>query len=72
MEWEDFKKSDIDIWNNPSHILTSIKCPDCGKYVYLDNTQVLTSYPAQYFYFCPCGWYGYSHIKWQAGMGNDE
>ena len=52
--------------------LTNITCPKCGKRIYLDDSVVLTTYPCQFSYICECGWYGYSHIKWQPGMGSQD
>ncbi len=63
MFWNDMTKIRL---NDPEaqQIETDIRCPDCNRKIYLDTTRVLTSYPAKYFYWCVCGWFGYSHIKW--------
>lgn len=44
-------------------VLTDIDCPQCGRKIYLDNSIILTSYPAKYKYWCSCGWVGNAHIK---------
>ena len=36
---------------------TNILCPKCNKPLMKDESVVLTTYPAQYRYFCEdCGW----------------
>lgn len=38
---------------------TNILCPKCNKPLMKDESIILTSYPAQYRYFCEdCGWQG--------------
>ena len=63
MNWNDMSKIRL---NDPEEkqIETNIECPDCGRNIYLDTSIVLTSYPAKYYYWCVCGWVGYSHVKW--------
>lgn len=46
---------------------TNIVCPKCGKNIYLDNTVVLTSYPAKYRYWCSCGWQDCAPKGWTHG-----
>ncbi len=69
MKWDEFNEIGNATGMPSTMVLTNINCPKCGKRIYLDNSVVLTTYPVQYSYICECGWYGYSHIKWQAGMG---
>ena len=63
MEWNDFIKQE-EYNSYIGQILTDIKCPICGRNIYLDDTVFLTSYPAQYSYWCECGWHGCSHKHW--------
>lgn len=65
MEWNQFK--DIIRVNHPGRRITKIKCPDCGKFVYLCDV-VLTTYPETYSYDCSCGWHGLAHVKWEDWM----
>ena len=63
MEWEEYKQmrnaTMLQYFNKTK---MDIKCPECGEYIYRDDTIVLTSYPAQYKYFCEkCGWSGTSY-----------
>lgn len=62
--WEEFKN--IPVSFEFGQVKTSIKCPNCGKEIYLDNTVVLTTYPPQYSYWCECGWSGTSYAKWSS------
>lgn len=63
MEWEEYRQ--MRIATMPQHLnktKTEIKCPECGEYIYRDNTIILTSHPAQYRYFCEsCGWWETSY-----------
>jgi len=64
MTWEEFLCTPIDT-NNSGQVKTNILCPEClSHYIYLDKTVVLTSYPAKYYYWCPCGWTGFAPAKW--------
>jgi len=49
---------------------TDIECPACGKNIYLNTSIVLTTYPETYHYWCSCGWYGYSHVKWSPNISS--
>ena len=69
MKWDEFNGIENATGLPLTMVLTNISCPKCGKRIYFDNSVVLTTYPVQYSYICECGWYGYSHIKWQPGMG---
>ena len=62
MEWEDFKDLAYRIHEDEEkYVKTKIKCPMCGEYIYRDNTIVLTTFPAQYRYFCRnCDWSGHA------------
>lgn len=60
--WDDFNIQRSNISNG--QILTDIHCPKCGCCIYFDSTKVLTTYPAQYSYWCSCGWAGYSTRWW--------
>lgn len=66
MKWEEFLDENIESSYN-GQIQTDIKCPKCGRNIYLNNTIVLTSYPAKYSYWCSCGWVGTAHQKWIGG-----
>ena len=45
-------------------VLTDIECPQCRNHIYLDDKNVMTTYPVQYLYSCPCGWVGTSARRW--------
>ena len=62
MKWERLKDMDV---QDSSQIRTDIECPKCWRKIYLDTTVNLTSYPDKYKYWCPCGWIGFSHVKWE-------
>lgn len=64
MKWNEFNEQEIDCFALTRHKKTNIECPMCGGKVYFDSC-VLASYPAKYFYWCKCGWSGYSAIKWK-------
>lgn len=63
MNWKDFNSGEIDI-TNVGQALTDIRCPECGNFIFMDTTKVLTSYPPQYSYWCNCGWSGTSYRSW--------
>ena len=63
MKWEEFLDENIESLYN-GQVQTDIVCPKCGRNIYLDNTIILTSYPAKYKYWCSCGWGGYAPNKW--------
>lgn len=67
MKWEELLNVDISNDYN-GQVLTDIECPVCGKHVYLNNQIVLTTYPAQYEYWCSCGWVGHSYVKRSRGV----
>ena len=60
--WDDFNLRYSNLLSG--QILTDIRCPQCGYRIYFDSTKVLTSYPAQYSYWCGCGWTGTSTRRW--------
>ena len=62
MTWDEFLNTPIP--QSKGQIETDIECPKCGRNVYLDNTIILTSYPAKYCYWCSCGWSGSGPAKW--------
>lgn len=64
--WENFNGEKKE-WILPGQQKTNIICPECGKYIYMDTTVVLTSNPEQYVYWCSCGWEGHSTRKWTKG-----
>lgn len=66
MNWNELHSQKINE-DITGQILTDVDCPKCGRKIYLDNTIILTSYPEKYRYWCPCGWEGYSHVKWIGG-----
>lgn len=63
MKWGEFLDQN-DTSYFPGQIQTDIECPECGRKIYYDSTIVLTSYPAKYSYWCPCGWQGTAAVKW--------
>lgn len=63
MDWEEFNQGETDITND-MQVLTDIRCPECGRFIFVDTTIVLASYPAQYSYWCTCGWSGTSYKSW--------
>lgn len=63
MEWKDFNKGELEI-TNAGQVLTDIRCPECGRFIFMGTTIVLASYPAQYSYWCACGWSGTSYKSW--------
>lgn len=65
MKWEDFTTKPFNNLNLYGQRLTDIECPECGKFIYLDTTVTLASYPPQYKYWCPCGWVGNSYLYWR-------
>ena len=54
--------------NSDGHVQTELECPECGRKIYMNNTIILTGYPAKYSYWCSCGWNGFAHVKWTKGM----
>ena len=64
MKWEEFIDIPVDE-NLTGQVQTDIKCPECGRNIYLDTKITLTSYPEKYAYWCSCGWYGYAPTKWR-------
>lgn len=63
MTWDELLSMDVASKYN-GQVRTDIQCPQCGRYIYLDNTMILTSFPAKYRYWCSCGWTDCAHIKW--------
>lgn len=67
MKWEEFKRKGPEMSTYDGQILTDVECPRCGKKVYYNSTVVLTTYPAQYEYWCKeCGWSGSAFAKWHS------
>ena len=65
MTWDEYKRvGSLGVWNPAPNIETNIKCPLCGKPVFMKTDVVLTSNPPQYVYFCSCGWQDYTYFKW--------
>ena len=65
MEWSDFiEKEQKDDNANSYFIQTDIRCPECGKFVYLNNSVVCLSSPPKSEYLCVCGWVERSFIRW--------
>lgn len=63
MEWDELLSMNIES-KYTGQVRTDIQCPQCGRYIYLDNTIILTSFPAKYRYWCSCGWTGSAHVAW--------
>ena len=64
MTWDKFLDTPVE---SPffKQVQTDILCPKCGKRnIYLDSTIILTTYPAKYSYWCPCGWTGSAPTRW--------
>lgn len=62
MTWDEFKTWSTNSYNpRDAYVETTIKCPICGKNIYLDNAVILTSNPPQHRYVCDCGWCGYAY-----------
>ena len=55
MKWDELLDEEVD-YITTGQIQTDIECPMCGRLIYLNDTIVLTSYPAKYSYWCSCGW----------------
>ena len=66
MKWEEMQDMRLSETKTGQR-LTDIECPECGRFIYIDTSIVLTSYPVKYRYWCTCGWTGYSHVKWEEG-----
>lgn len=72
MKWEEFLNTEVDdvmlndIYNA---VKTDIECPDCGRPIYMNNT-VLIGLPAQYRYWCVCGWNDHTPLKWKNEIHN--
>ena len=62
MKWKELLDKELDE-TTTGQIKTDIECPKCGRYVYLNTSIILTSYPQKYHYWCSCGWEGNSHIR---------
>lgn len=71
MKWETLLKEQVD-YSGTGQMITTIECPKCGRNIYLDTTMVLTSYPAKYRYWCPCGWTDCAPQRWSAYMKDGE
>ena len=70
MTWDEFLNKSIESPHN-GQVLTDIDCPECGRKIYFDSTVTLTSYPAQFCYWCSCGWVGTAHERWYKGVSNE-
>lgn len=52
------------VYNPMRKLNRKCKCKNCGKAADVDDTFVLTSYPAKYAYSCPeCGHHGYCYCS---------
>ena len=63
MNWNDFNSGEIDV-TNAGQVLTNIRCPECGRLIFMDTTKSLATYPPKYLYWCNCGWSGTSYKSW--------
>lgn len=65
--WEEFKSdkiinADMIFENGIRYEKQDIACPKCGKAIYKNVTEVLATYPEQFYYECPnCGWHDYAY-----------
>lgn len=62
MKWEEFKQQRLAMITNFHRLTpTDVECPECGEFLYRDDSVVLATYPAQHRYECKkCGWEGCS------------
>ena len=59
MKWEDIRP---EYYRMENYVETDVECPDCGEHLRKRTDIVLTSYPAQYHYYCPkCGFEGVNY-----------
>ena len=64
IDWNDFKRITNKSPYYDGQIQTNVKCPICDSNIFWDSRVVLTTYPAQYSYYCKnCGWAGNSYKK---------
>lgn len=70
VSWESFKECELE--KDSDYVKTNIRCPKCDKPIYMDKSIVLTSYPAQYRYYCSCGWSGTSFNSWINNIHSEE
>ena len=61
MTWEEFLDETVAL---TKQVRTNILCPKCKRPIYMDETMILTSYPAKHRYWCSCGWVGYAPTRW--------
>lgn len=65
--WEEFKSNNyIDsntiFKDGIRYEKQDIACPNCGKAIYKNVTEVLATYPELYYYECPnCGWHDHAY-----------
>lgn len=65
--WEEYQKIVISTNDNippfPEYKEVECKCPKCGAdHIYKNISEVLTSFPPQYYYKCKkCGWNSIGH-----------
>lgn len=64
MKWDEFNESDPQV-THVVQVKTDIDCPICGKKIFWDTRVGRTSSPPEYWYWCPCGWFGSSRKKWR-------
>lgn len=63
MDWNNFNSGETDV-TNAGQVLTNIRCPECGRFIFMDTTKSLATYPPKYLYWCSCGWSGTSYKSW--------
>ncbi len=62
MTWDEFRKR----WEGyqqglDEYTKTDIQCPECGEYLYRDDSVLFASNPPKQKYFCrKCRWVGYA------------
>lgn len=60
ISWERFLKAPS-IFQVENEVKMGVKCPECGEFIYRDNTVICTSNPPKSKYFCKkCRWVGYA------------
>ena len=63
MKWNEFRNN-VQEDNFEGQVKTTVQCPVCGRYIYLNTRVILTGYPNKYLYWCTCGWSDAAAIKW--------
>lgn len=68
MEWSEFLDTlEVEDWVLDRYDVqkTDIKCPDCGRPIYMDKRTLLLSSPPKHKYWCVCGWNAFAPLCWE-------